>query len=411
MHLSPALWRILRSIGIGVFVGTVFLMFARDRVERAHQGNPSGLLHISQQRFDRNPMINERPDLRARLFLESTDGYDGQYFYFMAFDPLVTKYQHRPRSYSRVVDSGPYRFGRPGFAWLTRLVSFGREERYPISMIALVLCSLGLCGALLAWLAQQRTLSAWYGALVLAIPGFWQTAVLTTPEPLAFACIVCGVLLVDRQRWVLAGLSLALAMLTRETSGALVLAIPAALLLTGLRRESLVVALLAFAPVVMWKAYLGWIFYPAEGLRAFTPHPDDLAFPFAGMWQIWTEFAQKAAGAGWSAPRSGILFTVLVLAAVAMATAAFLKRRAPMTAAALFYAWLAITFSYGAVWLYLGNAERLTIDLFAALALVSLDPQVRARIGPRSLIAFWSAAALYVLFGMQESVDIRRMFT
>lgn len=408
MRLPPRVLPLARSAGIGLLVGGVFLAFAGDRIERWYRGNPSGLLHISERRFDLNPLVNERPDLRRELSLESTDGYDGQYFYFMAFDPLVTRYQHRPRSYSRVLDSGPYRFGRIGFSWLTRLVSAGRESWYPVAMIALVLGSLGICGALLSRLAQQHGLSAWYGALILAIPGFWQSAVLTLPEPLTLAFILAGLLSASRDRWLLAGASLGMAMLIRETSGAVVLAVPAALFLAGRRRESVVVALLAFLPVVLWKTYLGWIFFPVEGIRAFFPRPDDVGLPFKGIWHLWTEVAQGTSTDGLVAQRSGVAFSVLTIAAAALALAAFLRRPAPMTAAALFYGLLATTFNYEAVWSYTPNAQRLAIDLFAALTLAFLQPADSRRL-PRAFAVFWSAMALYVLFGTTESADVRRV--
>lgn len=403
-------WRspFVRAAGIGLLVGGIFLLFALDRIQHSHNGDPTGLLHISQRAFDRNPLLMERPDLRAGLLLENGEGYDGQIFYFMAFDPLVTRYSHRPRSYSRVVDSGPYRFGRIGFAWLTRLFSLGRETRYPITMVALVLASLGLCAGLLSLLAQQRGRSAWYGALILLIPGFWQASILTVPEPIAVAFVLAGVLLVGQQRWLLAGLSLGVAMLTRETGGAIVLAIPAAIFLDGRRRESLIVAALAFVPVVLWKGYLGSIFFPIEGMRAFTPHPDDLGLPFGGIVSLWTAVARGAIAGGWLEQlRSGIVFSVLSTAAAVLAAIGCAKRPSPMMAAALFYGLLTIAFNYEAVWGYVLGAQRLTIDLFVAVALAFLVRTEKDPL-PRTLQVFWGAMALYILFGMSESADIWR---
>jgi hypothetical protein len=97
-----------------------------------------------------------------------------------------------------------------------------------------------------------------------------------------------------------------------------------------------------------------------------------------------------------------------VTSAAALAVAAFAKRPAPMTAAALSYGLLAITFNYEAVWVYIANAQRLTIDLFSALAIVLLQPAGQRRL-PRTFALFWLASALYLLFGMSESADIRRV--
>ena len=185
----------------------------------------------------------------------------------------------------------------------------------------------GICAALLSLLAQRYGLSSWYGALILFIPGFWQSAALTLPEPLTLAFVLGGLLAVARQRWVIAGLCLGMAMLVRETGGAIVLAIPAGIFLAGQRRAALVVFALAFTPVVLWKLYLGWIFYPVYGLQALTPHPDDVGLPFQGIWEMGTKIWSGAFVGQGEHVRSGILCAILSTGAAALAADSFFVSR------------------------------------------------------------------------------------
>jgi len=105
--------------------------------------------------------------------------------------------------------------------------------------------------------------------------------------------------------------------------------------------------------------------------------------------------------------RAGWTYPILTTAAAALATAVMIKRPSPVAAAALFYGVLTITFNYEGVWLHVGNAHRLTIDLFVALALVTVQPWRGQRIWPKSMALFWCATAAYLLFASYEAPAIR----
>jgi hypothetical protein len=105
--------------------------------------------------------------------------------------------------------------------------------------------------------------------------------------------------------------------------------------------------------------------------------------------------------------RAGALFPLLTTSAIALATAFLIFRPSAISAAAVVYALLTIQFNYDAVWLHIGNAQRLTIDLFVALALAFvLQPPAR-RVLVRPIAVFWSASALYLAFGTFEAAAIR----
>ena len=396
-----------RAIGIGVIVGAVFLAFAARQVTERYQGQASGLLLISHTFFDKSPMARDRDDIRPTLHFDPGGGYDGQFFYFMAFDPFLTRFREEPRRYDEYFDLPPYRYGRIGFSLLTKIVSVDRPALYPVTMVALVIGSLAVCGTLLAAIAQRNGRSAWYGLLVVLIPGFRQSVESALPEPLAIACVLAAYLCVLRRRWWAGGALLGGSMLVRETSGALVLAVAAGVLLAGKRREALIVACLAFVPVVLWKAFVGWVFWPVYGMNGVAPHPEDVGLPLAGVWNLWSVIARgEYFGGLWELTRASAAFAILTTAGAVLAWIAVVKRPGPVAAAAAFYALLTVTFNYESVWLAVGNAQRLTIDLFLALALVFLQPAGQ-RVLTRPFAVFWCASAWYVFYGTYDATFFR----
>jgi hypothetical protein len=361
---------------------------------------------ISHQFFDQSPMARDRDDIKAGLFFSDGNGYDGQFYYFMTFDPFAVL-RERSAGFHAFIDAPPYRYGRIGFSLLTKFFSGDNPARYPITMVALVLIALAACGTLLALIAQHHGWKPWWGALIFCIPGFWQSASLTLPEPIAVAFFLAAYLCVIREKWWACGLLFGMAMMVRETGGVLVLAVTAGLFFTGRRRQAALVACLAFLPILVWKGLLAWAFWPGYGWAGAAPHPDDVGVPFAGVWRLWEVLAQHQYFIGmWEMQRAAILFPLLTTAAAALAIVAAIKRPSPLAVSAVCYGLLTITFNYESVWLHIGNAQRLTIDLFVALALVFLQPAGR-RVLVRPFVLFWAVTALYVCYGTYEAAFIR----
>lgn len=240
------------------------------------------------------------------------------------------------------------------------------------------------------------------------IPGFWQSAEWTLPEPLAAAFFLAAYWCLLHRRWWACGALLALCMLVRETSGALVLATAVGLLLTGKRREGVIVALMAFVPIVLWKGFVGTVFWSEYGMAGVMPHPNDVGLPFGGVVDLWATIARGEYFNGWPGMnRAGLIFPWLTTAGAALALIATLKRPNWVTIAALFYGALTIMFNYESVWLDVGNAQRLSIDLFVALAVVFLQLPPTQRGLRAAFVAFWGATAWYVLFGTFNAVYYR----
>jgi hypothetical protein len=405
--IPPRRLPIIQTAAIGAAVGWVFFCYASDIVKR-HDHKLSSLLLISRHFFDGNPLARDRQDIRDGLLLNE-HGYDGQYFYNMTYDPFLTAFRHDPKTYNEFIDAPPYRYGRIGFSVLTKILSANNPRWYPYVMVTLVLAGLIGCGVLMSALALRHGATVWYGVLVILIPGYWRCVDATVPEPIAAALFLGGLLLLMRQSWVTAGALFGLSMLVRETAGVFVVALVIGMFLTGRRRESAQVACLALAPLALWRLYVGWVFMPAYGWEAFTFRPDDFDPPLAGVRQLWATVAHGSYFPGYAEmTRAAVSFPPLVMTGVILMVVIAIKQPRPIAFAGLVYAAMAISMNYRAVWLHIGNAERVTIDLFFSLALVSASIPRESRGLVRTLTAFWCATALYIFFGTYNANETLR---
>jgi hypothetical protein len=81
--------------------------------------------------------------------------------------------------------------------------------------------------------------------------------------------------------------------------------------------------------------------------------------------------------------------------------------RSATSAAALIYAIMAICLNYAAVWLHVGNGQRVTYELFLMLALCCVTIRTYPKSLQRGLIAFWSCSIAYVFFLTFDAAYIR----
>jgi hypothetical protein len=110
-------------------LGAAFFASGVVHTLAGYGGNYSGFLHLSKEVAARAPFLREEPELAESLMLYD-EGYDGQFMFLMAFDPLLRRFRDEPSRYRAFVDFPPYRYGRIGFSLLTRLASGGRPARF-----------------------------------------------------------------------------------------------------------------------------------------------------------------------------------------------------------------------------------------------------------------------------------------
>ena len=141
-----------------------------------------------------------------------TYGYDGQFFYRLALNPV--NFSHI--AYGIRVDQ-PYRYMRIGYPWLTWLVSFGQHVLVPVMLVVINIVAIGAIGYLGGVFARRGGRHALAGLVLPAYFGLLTSLSRDTAEPLAAACLLGGLLAIRARRPVLAGLLLAYGALTRES--------------------------------------------------------------------------------------------------------------------------------------------------------------------------------------------------
>lgn len=221
----------------------------------------------------------------SQLAPNGTEGYDGQFNYYIARDPATA---------ATFIDVPAYRFQRILLPAIGYALSFGQESLIPWLFLLIGLVSLAVGTALMETLLVEHNISRWY-ALVYALSiGIFASVRLSLSEPLAYTLALGGILLANRSRWLLAAGLFALAALAKETT----LLIPAGYGLYLLSRRALPTALLfgvvTLLPFVVWqlilRAQLGAFGIGSGGAMA----TGFEVIPFAGVARILTDAPPEA---------------------------------------------------------------------------------------------------------------------
>ena len=410
--VAAAQWRrgatVLACWLVAMTVLAVYRAVVVHRLRIEYHNDQSGLLVISKDTFDHNPLLKDREDVRQALILRDGGGYDGQFMYFATFDPFLRAFHTEPARYNQMMDAPPYRFGRIGFSLLTRIIARNHWQLYPVTMSTLVLGSLAACALALALVARKIGASPWWGLLALLVPGFYQSIQVDLPEPLAAAVLLGGYWCwLTQRRWP-ATLLFAFAPLVRETSVVLVLCVAAEDWLHGKRGVALRMAGVAVVPVLAWHAYVGSILYPDWGLRAFWLVPNTNGPPFGGFIRLWSEIAAgRYFNGAIEMARAGIWFPLVLTSGLLLAGWLAIRKPSAVTVASVIYGVLAVSLNFESVLGHVGNAQRVSYELFITLALGAVQVAGYPRSLRIAVYAFWAFAGAYVFFGAFDASFVR----
>lgn len=234
-------------------------------------------------------------------------GYDGQYFYYMALDPIHARFY---------MDWPSYRYTRMLYPLAARLLAFGKPALIPYTLLLLNWLAIGGGTlAVAAWL-KRRNLSPWLALVYGLYPGLIIAYQHDLSEPLAYGLVALGIYVYDgsgRRRLLLAGAAFGLAALARETTLVFAIFYAAAALLAsghpegnpgaqrGARwfaharvgwRPALTLAGLAIGPIAIYKCFL-WLWLGSSGVPASVlPEP----IPFEGLVALWPWNSQQILG-------------------------------------------------------------------------------------------------------------------
>ena len=401
-----------RCVIYALVVLALYGAVVRYRLQNEFDGNYSGFLQISKKLFDANPMLSGNTELRQSLILNDHGGYDGQFMYFEVFDPFLYQYRDHVATYSAFIDATPYRFGRIGFSLLTRVFALGRWQVYPLTMSWLILGALCLSSVCLGLLALRVGANPAWGLAIILIPGFWQSLQASLPEPIAAAFLIGGYLCLVRHQAAAAGVLFAISLLVRETGAIFVACVVVGTFIVGRRREGITVAAMSLAPVLAWRAYLGWALYSDWGMQAILFSGNNVGTPLAGIVMLWTAIGRGNYFPGlWELTRAGISYPIVLIIGFGIALAFAIRRPTAVGIAAVIYGLMALSLTYSSVWVHVGNAQRTTYELFVAVALISLVNKEQPRALRAGVFAFWMVTAAYTFIWTFDAQSIRDAIT
>ena len=216
-------------------------------------------------------------------------GYDGQWSYFMAIDPLHARYY---------MDFPAYRYTRVLYPLIARLITGGAPALVPWALVAINWLAVGAGTFAVALWLTRRNLSPWLALIYGCYIGIFIGVQADLTEPLSFGLIAFAVLLMDGKRandWVWSAILFALAMVTRETTGVFAGIYAAAILLAGGRnvkvfaraarnwRQAVIFASIAAGPLLLYKMLLMYWLHSVG-----VPSQMQLAvIPFSGLMSYW----------------------------------------------------------------------------------------------------------------------------
>jgi hypothetical protein len=137
-------------------------------------------------------------------------GYDGQFYWAIAVDPLARGSVHRD------VDKPSYRYGHPLYGWLGWLFSAGQGQAAASALLAVGLLSFAAAAATAAWLGRRRGSWGWESLFVVANAGLLYSAAHDLAEPLCAALLLGAVAAYSSGRRSAAVLCFALLPLAKE---------------------------------------------------------------------------------------------------------------------------------------------------------------------------------------------------
>ncbi|GLV59048.1 hypothetical protein KDH_58760 [Dictyobacter sp. S3.2.2.5] len=202
--------------------------------------------------------------------LNGAGGYDGQFYYFIARDPVHA---------ASLMDDAPYRYQRIVYPLLAFILSFHQAALLPPVLLLINFASIVLSVEIVARLLERYQLSPWYSLAIGLYFGQATALLFDTTEPLTYGLLCAGLLLLDKKKMTWAAIVMGIAVLSRETAALF----PGGLIVYYLFhrnwREVFRFSLISFLPTIIWYALLVVIF----GKTGLTYAPTFQLIPFKGL--------------------------------------------------------------------------------------------------------------------------------
>lgn len=348
-------------------------------------GNPTGFI-----RFGRDWVTLTHPP--AGAVIDTPTGYDGQYFWALAQDPLLLS----KRTVASFKDAG-FRLQRIAYPALAYVLAAGRRGALPWTLLAINLAVVIALTLAFAAYARRRGWSGWWALAVGLLPGLQFATMGDMSDALAVACMLGGLMAWERRRrWAAAGL-LAVAALAREPMMLAVaaLAIDAGARWWACRREPGALGRTvraAWPPLAIpTLMFLGWQAYVHVRHGTGTSAPGTaFQVPLMGLVD---EFRRSLRGTVSISSSWDLVYLAAIVAGIAVACAHVRRGITAPGVAALLFGLILLVLTFGNDWSY----TRLSAPLFAALLLAGLERRMRPALAVCATVAVLGALIPFVI--------------
>jgi hypothetical protein len=372
-------------------VGLIFTGGMLSKLDE-YDGNFSGFLHISKRFLGRNEILFEHPGIRRELIKVDWTGYDGQFFYFMAFDPLIQKYHFTSNPAERPIDIPVFRYRRIAYPVLAKLIALDNPAYYPAAMMFLIIAGAAFCGFFAAKVAVNNALTGWEGLACIVIPGFWFALSVGTPEPLAAAFLIAGFYLMVKKRYLISAIVFSMAILTRESAALFVVILAAFEFRNTKNVKTALILMTSLVPYIAWRSYVAITLFDLNGWSGFFTEPANLGIPFAGVLEMYKHIAEGTYTPTLRVQALALPILLFVLFCVSLVLS--VRTKNPVAILTALYAFLALSLSYDKVWINVSNVERQSYESFLCFALLW---GTRPKLTKLNLLIY-SASALILLY-------------
>jgi len=326
--------------------------------------------------------------------LKRKAGYDGQFFYFMAYDPFLSRFKDNPRKYRLMSDAPPYRYSRIGFAWLTKLFSLDRPRLFPKTMIWLILFSHFLGAYFLVRIIQFYGQNPLWALLYMLIPGFPLSLTRALPESIAAACVLSGLYFYLKNRPLLASLLFAFSFLTRETA---VIFIPGVALFELVKKKNIrnaILISLSIIPLVFWRFYVAWRLFGVSGWKSILSGSSNFQSPFSGFIELYKVIL--AHNYHEDLVQAATIFPIILTCIFFFSLYFFWQRKGFLSLGLLAFSLVSILLSFEKVWVHINNGIRVSYEVFLFMILVFVSQyELHTRIIKTLLLGLFALALIF----------------
>ena len=199
-----------------------------------------------------------------------TWGYDGQFYYQLARNPL--------KAYL-YMDNAPYRYQHILYALVVSVLSLGQSALIPYMLLFVNVLAVVLSVEIVSRLLVKHGFSPWFSLALGLYFGQAAATIFDTAEPFTYLLICIGVWLLAEKHLTLAALLMGLAALSRETAVLFPAGFALFFLLQKQWRAFAQFIVLGIVPLLIWLISLRIIF----GQTGLTFTPPFEHSPFAGL--------------------------------------------------------------------------------------------------------------------------------